>query len=107
MGTLTTAGPPWPLIVGALTCAVLGAMAAALSIWVGSAPVLAVLGWLLAGPIAIGVLAVFTRMDTHRRTVAVYSAGHWARTGYWAVLVACLVGIGIAAWQIALWAGRL
>lgn len=105
--SLTTAGPPWPLIFGALACAVLGAVASAVDIWVPGTPTLAMIGWVLAGPIAIGVLAAFTRVDTHRRTVAVYSAGHWIRTGYWGVLATCLVGVGIAAWQIALWAGRL
>jgi hypothetical protein len=25
---------------------------------------------------------------------------------YWAVVALCMVGIGIGAWQLALWAGR-
>ena len=45
-------------------------------------------------------------MDTRRRSESIYSAPRWATTLYWAVLVVCLVGIALAAWQIALWAGR-
>ena len=64
-------------------------------------------GWLLAGPVAIGVLAQYSRVDTRRRTDAVYSAPTWTGGAYWLVLAVCLVGIALAAWQIALWAGRL
>jgi hypothetical protein len=37
----------------------------------------------------------------------VYSAPTWTGSAYWLVLAVCLVGIAVAAWQIALWAGRL
>ena len=66
----------------------------------------ALAGWLLAGPLAIGALAVYTRVDTRRRSESIYSAPRWAARLYWAVLVVCLVGIALGAWQIALWAGR-
>ena len=56
--------------------------------------------------IAIGALAVYTRVDTRRRTESIYSAPRWAATLYWAVLAVCLIGIALGAWQIALWAGR-
>ena len=72
----------------------------------GGVLVTALAGWLLAGPLAIGALAVYTRVDTRRRSESIYSAPRWATTLYWAVLVVCLVGIALAAWQIALWAGR-
>jgi hypothetical protein len=64
-------------------------------------------GWLLAGPVAIGVLAGYSRVDTHRRTHAVYSAPRWVPNVYWAILGVCLLGIAIGAWHIALWAGTL
>jgi hypothetical protein len=67
----------------------------------------AVAGWLSAGPLAIGALAVFSRVDTRRRTEAIYSAPTWTSTLYWVVLAVCLVGIAVGAWQIALWAGTL
>ena len=72
----------------------------------GGVLVTALAGWLLAGPLAIGALAVYTRVDTRRRSESIYSAPRWATTLYWAVLVVCLVGIALGAWQIALWAGR-
>lgn len=75
--------------------------------FVGGMPATASAGWLLAGPIAIGALAMYSRIDTKRRSDAVYSAPTWAGALYWAVLAACLVGIGVGAWQLALWAGRL
>jgi hypothetical protein len=34
----------------------------------------ALAGWLLAGPLAIGALAVYTRVDTRRRSESIYSA---------------------------------
>jgi len=64
-------------------------------------------GWLLAGPLAIGVLAEFSRVDTRRRTHAVYSAPRWVPNVYWAILGVCLLGIAVGAWHIALWAGTL
>jgi hypothetical protein len=72
----------------------------------GGVLVPALVGWLLAGPLAIGALAVYTRVDTRRRSESIYSAPRWTATLYWAVLVVCLVGIALGAWQIALWAGR-
>ena len=67
---------------------------------------IALAGWLLAGPMAIGALTLYTRVDTRRRSEAIYSAPRWAGTLYWAVLAVCLIGIALGAWQIALWAGR-
>jgi hypothetical protein len=67
----------------------------------------ALTGWLLAGPVAIGVLAEFTRVDTRRRANAVYSAPRWVGTLYWAIVGVCLLGIAVGAWHIAIWAGTL
>jgi hypothetical protein len=106
-GTLATAGPPLKWFAVALVMAAAGVVLALVSASEGGgvfAPALA--GWLLAGPLAIGALAVYTRVDTRRRSESIYSAPRWATRLYWAVLVVCLVGIALGAWQIALWAGR-
>jgi hypothetical protein len=106
-GTLPTAGPPLKWFAVALVMAAAGVVLALVSATGGGgviAPALA--GWLLAGPLAIGALAVYTRVDTRRRSESIYSAPRWASRLYWAVLVVCLVGIALGAWQIALWAGR-
>ena len=106
-GALTTAGPPVVWFVVALALAVLGAAVALFGALNGGMISTAVGGWLLAGPIAIGALAVYNRVDTQRRTESIYSAPSWTSTLYWVVLAACLGGIAVGAWQIALWAGRL
>jgi len=106
-GTLETAGPPLKWFAVALVLAVAGAALALLSATSGGGVfATALAGWLLAGPLAIGALAMYSRVDIRRRSESIYSAPRWAATLYWAVLVVCLVGIALGAWQIALWAGR-
>jgi hypothetical protein len=106
-GTLATAGPPLKWFAVALVMAVGGVVLALVSATSGGGVfVTALAGWLLAGPIAIGALAVYSRVDTRRRSESIYSAPRWAATLYWAVLIVCLLGIALGAWQIALWAGR-
>jgi hypothetical protein len=102
--TLAVARPPLALFVLAFALA-----AAGLAIGLAWGPRLAAAfaGWLLAGPVAIGVLAEFSRADTRRRTHAVYSAPRWVPNVYWVILGVCLLGITVGAWHIALWAGRL
>ena len=106
-GTLATAGPPLKWFGVALVLAVAGVVLALISATSGGGVLATALaGWLLAGPLAIGALAVYTRVDTRRRSESIYSAPRWAATLYWAVLAVCLIGIALGAWQIALWAGR-
>jgi hypothetical protein len=106
-GTLTTTGPPLVWFAVAAGLAIVGALAAGLGALGGPSIATGALGWLLAGPVAIGALAVFNRVDTRRRTEAIYAAPTWVSTVYWVVLALCIVGIAIGAWQIALWAGTL
>jgi hypothetical protein len=106
-GTLATAGPPLKWFAVTSVLAVAGVVLALISAASGGGVLMTALaGWLLAGPLAIGALAVYTRVDTRRRSESIYSAPRWAATLYWAVLVVCVVGIALGAWQIALWAGR-
>jgi len=106
-GTLATAGPPLKWCAVTLLLAVAGVVLALISAASGGGVlVTALAGWLLAGPLAIGALAVYTRVDTRRRSESIYSAPRWAANLYWAALVVCLMGIALGAWQIALWAGR-
>ena len=101
---LAVAHPPVALFALAFALAVVG-LAIGL-VW-GSRFGAAFAGWLLAGPVAIGVLAAYGRVDTDRRTYAVYSAPRWVPKVYWAILGVCLLGIAVGAWHIALWAGTL
>jgi hypothetical protein len=102
--TLAVAHPPVALFGLAFALAAVG-LAIGL-VW-GPRLGAAFAGWLLAGPVAIGVLAGYSRVDTHRRTHAVYSAPRWVTRVYWAILAVCLLGIAVGAWHIALWAGTL
>ena len=102
--TLTVARPPLALFGLAIALAAVGL---AIGLAWGPRLVAAFTGWLLAGPVAIGVLAEFSRVDTRRRTHAVYSAPRWVPNVYWAILGVCLLGIVVGAWHIALWAGTL
>ena len=101
---LAVAQPPVALFALAF---VLGALGLAIGLVWGPRVSAAFAGWLLAGPVAIGVLAEFSRVDTRRRTHAVYSAPLWVPRVYWAILGVCLLGIAVGAWHIALWAGTL
>ena len=106
-GTLATAGPPLKWFAVTLLLAAAGVVLAVISAASGGGVLVpALAGWLLAGPLAIGALAVYTRVDTRRRSESIYSAPRWTATLYWAVLAVCLLGIALGAWQIALWAGR-
>jgi hypothetical protein len=101
---LAVAHPPVALFAFAFALAAVGLLIGL--VW-GPRVGAAFAGWLLAGPVAIGVLAEYSRVDTHRRTHAVYSAPRWVPNIYWAILGVCLLGIAVGAWHIALWAGTL
>lgn len=103
--SLTFAGPPLSLIAAAFAVAVLGVFLGLVAL-TDSTVLPAFAGWLLAGPAAIGILAWFTHVDTRRRLSSVYSAPTWLRTAYWGVVTTCALGIGVGAWQMALFAGR-
>jgi hypothetical protein len=104
---LNTTGPPLVYFGAAAGLAIVGAIVGGLGALGGPTIATGALGWLLAGPVAIGALALFNRVDTRRRTEAIYAAPTWISTVYWVVLALCLIGIAIGAWQIALWAGSL
>ena len=62
--TLAVARPPLALFALAIALAAVGL---AIGLAWGPRPAAAFAGWLLAGPVAIGVLAEFSRVDTRRR----------------------------------------
>lgn len=101
---LVVARPPLTLFGFAFALAAVGVAIA--GVW-GGAVVPAAVGWFLAGQIAIGLLGVYTLVDTWRRADAVYSAPRWTGTAYWAVVVVSMAGIAFGAVHLALWAGRL
>jgi len=100
---LSVAGPPVGLLAVAGGVAAVGIVVAAL----GWGTWIALIGWGLAGPAAIGVLAAFLAVDTDRRTQAVYVRPDWLTAAY--VVVALLAGAGIVVGALGagFWAGRL
>jgi hypothetical protein len=102
--TIAQGEPPVVLLVLAGLVAAAGLV---LAIVLGSLTTLAVLAWVLAGPVAFALLARFTVRDTVQRAMPVYSRSKGAQRGYWVVVVLALAGIVASAWHIAEWAGRL
>lgn len=77
----------------------------ALAFAVGRSP-LALGAWALAGPIAIGALAVFTRADLDQRTRPVYDARDYVTAVYGFILVAAAFGVLWSGWLFANWWAR-
>lgn len=96
-----------PPVVWLAVAGVVALVGAVLAIVAGGSAAFAVVAWLLAGPAAIGVLAVYTVLDTQQRALPVYAQPTWTRAAYGGVLAVAAVGILISAWFIADWIGRL
>lgn len=77
-----------------------------LALTVGRSP-LAVAAWALAGPLAISVLAIFTRIDIEQRARAVYDPWPYTTVCYWLVLGAAACGVLLSGWLVANWWARL
>lgn len=70
-------------------------------------PIVAIVCWLVAGPIAIGVIAFYVIRDTFERSSGLYAAPSWIKPLYYGAIALCLVCILIPAFRIALWVGTL
>jgi hypothetical protein len=95
--------PPRAWLLAAL---VAGLVAAVVALTLGASVLYAVGAWLLAGPVAIGLLAVFTQQDVRQRSLPIYAAPHWLPALYWSAVAVAGVGVLAGAWSIAEWAGR-
>jgi hypothetical protein len=98
------AGPPIRWIVFAGTAAVIGIGIAAV---IGTIVPLAWAAWILSGPVAIGLLAVFGTRDTKERAKSFYSSPSSTTWLYRAALVLALIGVVVSALRLAEWVGRL
>jgi hypothetical protein len=84
------------------------ATAAAVALWFGAVAPIAIVCWVLAGPVAIGLLAVHVlRATAVRAGPTAWTEPRAAVPLYWTALAVSAIGIGISAWRIADWAGRL
>jgi hypothetical protein len=58
-------------------------------------------GWLVAGPAAIGLLALFVSIDNGRRANPWYAASPLVDWGRRLLILLSLVAVGLHAWTIA------
>jgi hypothetical protein len=99
----TVAHPPtWLLFLAVGLALVAGIVALVLD-----SPVVAIVCWVVAGPVAIGLLALFVVKDTFARASEVYSALDWVKPLHYGAIVLCLLCILVPALRIADWVGRL
>ncbi len=102
-GGLQRTGPPWAI---SLAAGVLG-LAGALVAWFGGAVSMAFICWVVAGPVAMGLLAFFIVRDAQARVTGVYTRPGWVDVIYWGAVAATLLGVLVCAYRIAIWVGRL
>lgn len=101
-GTISVAKPPAYLLFAAIALAIVAAVLAGLL----AIPGVAIGAWVVAGPIAIGIIALFVIRDTWARSGGVYAAPGWVKPLYYTAIVVCLLCILVPAIRIALWVGR-
>lgn len=101
-GSLAPVSSPVVWLYASIGSAVVGAVGA----WLSSLSALTVLGWLFAGPIAIGLLGIYHKNDTLRRASGLYSEPSYVRTVYVTALVICLAAVLVTAVFVGLWWGR-
>lgn len=103
--SFTVVGPPVGLLFAAGALAVIGLAAAVVGAvaqtWV------ALIGWTIAGPVAIVVLGLYLAADTNRQTAPVYTRPNWVRVVYGLVAAVIVVAIVVASVGMALWIGHL
>jgi len=86
-----------------ISAAVLGGFVA----WfLGLALIPALVGWLLAGPVALGLLARFVWRDTVRRARPTRIDYGWTTPAYYSCLLLAIAATALAAYEIAVWFGR-
>lgn len=102
-GALEIAKPPVSLLAVAAATAVAGIGLGA----IGSDSWIALVGWVFAGPLAIGVLAFYVRQDTSRRAMATYLSPTGIGAMYTCVAVLVVIGIIVSALGVAYWVGHL
>lgn len=73
----------------------------------GGIPAVAIACWALAGPVAIGLFAVYLMNDVKARAHLTYSPPTWGPALYGVGLTVTFIAVIIASLQIAFWVGRL
>lgn len=69
--------------------------------FVGRTATTGLIGWILAGPLAIGAVALFSVTDAKKRESGWYAPSDLADWGRRILIVAALVAVTVCAWFIA------
>ncbi|MCX4090925.1 hypothetical protein [Nocardia sp. alder85J] len=94
--------PPVHWLVLAAVCVAAGIAVAA---GTGRSPV-TIAAWALDGPVALSVLAIFTRADLQQRSRTLYNPRVYAMPLYALILTAAAGGVCWSAWLFANWLAR-
>jgi hypothetical protein len=95
---------PLGLLIAAAACTVPSIVIGLRASW---HPMLSIVGWLLGGLVAVGLVTWFTLLDTKRRADPYYlarPAGSWLRG---LVILAAIAGVALNAWQFADYVSRV
>ena len=103
-GPATIGRAPAHWLAAGAAAALVGGLLAGL---LGDSPQVALVAWLLSGPIAIVLLALFVTHDTRARAQPAYDLRAWVKPAYVACLVLCGLAVVASALRIAIWVGRL
>lgn len=99
---LSVAGPPMHILFIVIGLAVLGIAIAVLP-WGFTG----IIGWVIAGPVAILMLGNYTTTDVKRRASGMYASRPAASTLYWVAAIVTIIAVIVTALLTALWVGRL
>ncbi len=102
-GAVVFSGPPFGWLLGGVAAVAAGVCMA----WLWALLPLAVVGWALAGPVGLTLVAWFVNRDNRARSSGVYLAPAWTGAAYWTCVGLCLVGVIAVAVRIADGVGRL
>lgn len=98
--------PAPPPVVWLLASVLLAVSGLLLALLADDRPLLAGLGWLLGGPFAIALIAVYLRRDTARRALPVRVDYAWVSVLHAGAVVLALAAVVASSLRIALWVGR-
>lgn len=99
--------PARPPFVWAAAAAVAGAVGLVLGALGSEGLIFAVIGWVIAGPIGIGLAGAYGLFNARAATQPWYGEPTWCRVLYWTSMVLVVVAVVVCALRIALFIGRM
>lgn len=99
---IRVARPPLAWLIAGLAVALGGGFLG----WLAPKVLVAALGWVLAGPVAFGLLAIFQNRDLRARSGGIYAEPGWLKFGYWLAVGLAVIAVTACAWRLADYIGR-